>query len=259
MSDGNKDPKNKAPALWRAVFEAPPPQRKDEFLDRLQRQEADGAVGEDHAAYAGGEILSFMLVQAGYIRKRIYFVTFMILAAAAVIVMRGGQYGLDQIAAMMPFAAMCLVTENCRSKIYGMAEMELAARFSLKSVVAARCGAIGFLHLFLLCVLILVVRHGRLAPVFEAAVYLLAPYLISCMAQTAAARRLRGTETAAVCLGVSAAVSLFYIMLKQLLYHLYGGYQIVLWTALAVWMIYRVARQYSDLMHHAQEWIAQER
>ena len=41
-------------------------------------------------------------------------------------------------AALLPFVALLAVTEGTRSAVYGMEELELATRFSLKSVLLAR-------------------------------------------------------------------------------------------------------------------------
>ena len=47
------------------------------------------------------------------------------------------------ISALIPFIAMSILTENARSGIYLMAELEMAARFSLKSVILARMEILG--------------------------------------------------------------------------------------------------------------------
>ena len=53
-------------------------------------------------------------------------------------------------AALLPFVALLAVTEGTRSAVYGMEELELATRFSLKSVLLARLCLVGSLHAVLL-------------------------------------------------------------------------------------------------------------
>ena len=58
------------------------------------------------------------------------------------------------ISSMLPLIALCAVTESARSKTYGMAELEQASRFSLKSVMLARMGIMSFLHFIIFITLI---------------------------------------------------------------------------------------------------------
>ena len=44
---------------------------------------------------------------------------------------------------LLPFVALLAVTEGTRSAVYGMEELELATRFSLKSVLLARLCLVG--------------------------------------------------------------------------------------------------------------------
>ncbi len=61
-------------------------------------------------------------------------------------------------AALLPFVALLAVTEGTRSAVYGMEELELATRFSLKSVLLARLCLVGSLHAALLLCLTLLCR-----------------------------------------------------------------------------------------------------
>ncbi len=47
------------------------------------------------------------------------------------------------VSAFTPFLALLLIAESTKSAIYGMNELEMSARFSLKSVVLARLIILG--------------------------------------------------------------------------------------------------------------------
>ena len=44
------------------------------------------------------------------------------------------------VSAFVPFLGLSAVTENSRSMVYAMSELEMSARFSLRSVILARMG-----------------------------------------------------------------------------------------------------------------------
>lgn len=179
-------------ALARA-FAAPAPQRKRAFL----RAHADPRPSG----------LAFMRMQAHYIRKRVWALSFGVFAAALWLSGPAQKDLVWSLAAVMPFVALAAVTETARSEAYGMAELEAAARFSLKSVLLARMGIVGAAHLLTLAALTpLACRYGAHSLV-QAGAYLLTPYLLTTTLGLAAVRRLHGRESLYACLGIAAAVS----------------------------------------------------
>lgn len=97
-------------------------------------------------------------------------------------------------AALLPFVALLAVTEGTRSAVYGMEELELATRFSLKSVLLARLCLVGSLHAVLLLCLTLLCRGTGAASFGRTVVYLLVPYLLTAYGGLWLSRRLRGRE-----------------------------------------------------------------
>lgn len=175
------------------VFEAPAPTRKREFLRNAPRQRAG--------------IFSFMLSQVGYIRKWVLvlslFLFVLSLAGACV-------WELDMlwiISAFMPFIALSAVTENSRSAVYGMDELEMSSCFSLRSVVLARIGILGVLHLILLCLLMPLAYAHSAFTVLQVGVYLLMPYLITDVVSLWMIRNIRGKEGIYACVVVAVCIS----------------------------------------------------
>ena len=73
-----------------------------------------------------------------------------------------------------------------------MEELELATRFSLKSVLLARLCLVGSLHAVLLLCLTLLCRGTGAASFGRTVVYLLVPYLLTAYGGLWLSRRLRG-------------------------------------------------------------------
>lgn len=125
-----------------ASFSPPPPQRKTVFLRTLPQP--DLSLG------------TFLWNQIPYLRKRTWLLSCGVLLPAV----WGGSCMNPNVlwitAALLPFVALLAVTEGTRSAVYGMEELELATRFSLKSVLLARLCLVGSLHaVLLLCLTLL--------------------------------------------------------------------------------------------------------
>ena len=192
----------------RDAFEAPAPMHKHEFLRRFSSQRVS--------------IFSFMLSQTGYIRKRA-----LILSLFVFILSLAGACFLEIdmmwiISAFMPFIALSAVTENGRSAVYGMDELEMSSRFSLRNVVLARMGILGVLHLLLLIILMPLAYARSMFPFLQVGVYLLIPYLLTDAAGLWITRNIRGKEGLYACVGVAVCVSFFHsVMSPRLINILY--------------------------------------
>ncbi len=122
------------------VFDAPQPLHKRAFLRTLEQPKIS--------------IPAFILTQFGYIRRWVWIVSALVFVLSAT-----GAAGLSQdtvwvASALMPLLALTVVSESGRSQNYEMAELEMATRFSLRSVVLARLGILGMENLIVLSLLL---------------------------------------------------------------------------------------------------------
>lgn len=180
-----------------AAFAAPKPLRKKSFLRKI-RQPAISRT-------------EFMLRQAGYVRKWAWAISGLVFGIAFVDVFSIQREVLWTAGALMPFAALAVVTEGARSEAHGMAELEQATRFSIQSVLLVRMGMVGCLHL-LLCLLVSALGKNDIAAAFRTGIYLLVPYLLTCVAGFEILRRIRGREGMYGCLGSAVLVSAVYFI-----------------------------------------------
>lgn len=184
------------------AFEAPAPARREAFLQEI-------------AEPAGISLFSFLLIQAQYIRKRT--ITVSICAFAAVL------FGslilvadmLRAVSAFTPLLALTLVAETGRSEHYGMAELEMATRFSLKSTLLARLAILGTGNLLLLLLLFpLSLRNNDTSPL-RAGLFIITPLLLSTFLCLHIVRRRRDRDGVYLCTGVCAFVSLITFVLHH--------------------------------------------
>ena len=141
------------------------------------------------------------------------------------------------LTACMPFVAMIAVSENMRSNIYNMAELEMTTRFSLKSVVFARMAIIGAFHFALLVVLMIFVGHNASVSYVQMGVFLLVPYMMTAVISLGVARRLRGAEVNYVCMGIAIMVCVLNVAVQSMLPVICGGEYFVYWVLLLVLLV----------------------
>lgn len=185
----------------RNALEAPPPLKKEQFLKTVSTSEISH--------------MEFMLLQTGHIKKWIWAVSALLFGTALY-----GAYFMEKnmiwtVSAMMPFIALAVTTENARPAAYGMEELEMACRFSLKSIVMARLGILGFFHLILLCLFAPVCVRNSSFTILQTGVYLTVPYLMTAVSGLAVVRKVHGKESLYLCMGIAAAVSCMNIILSS--------------------------------------------
>lgn len=185
----------------REAFEAPAPIRKQEFLKNVPVQR--------------GSIFSFMLSQAGYIRKRVMLLSLFLFLLSSVGACFLEQDMLWVISAFMPFIAMSAVAENSRSSTYGMDELEMSSRFSLRNIVLARMGILGVLHLVLICLLMPLAYFHSVFTFSQVGVYMLIPYLLTDLVGLWITRNIRGREGLYTCVGVAVCISVSHSLLSE--------------------------------------------
>lgn len=202
----------------RDAFEPPAPEQKDAFLKNMLCPEISN--------------LDFMLSQAGYIRKYVWGISVLIFGIAI-----GGVWAREKeilwvISALLPFAAVSVVAEYNRSHTFLMSELEMASRFSLKSVVLARMGILGTVHLCLLIFLIPVCTWHHVVSILQTGVYLLVPYLLTTSLGLWAVRTLQGVESLYVCAGIASGVSGIHIFIRSVIPVLFEERYIPVWILL---------------------------
>lgn len=220
-------------------YDAPAPLKKQAFLRRLPQRSLS--------------CQNFILQQAAYIRKWVWLISFAVFALSMT-----GSILLDRrllwiCSAMMPVAALSAVTENTRSAFYRMEELEMACRFSLKSVLLARMGILGTLHLFLLGTLIPLIWKADFFAFLRAGVYLLMPYLLTTFLCLAATRRMRGSESLYACMGIAVLVSGVYFYLQYTAAFLFYAKYFQWQFAALLLLVFATAKEYRKKIYQTEE------
>lgn len=184
-------------------YQAPKPEKKQEFLRRFSEP--------------GMTSWQFMRIQAGYIKKWIWGISIVLLILVLPCCSFFHKDILNVMASFAPFIAMSLLAEGSRSYVYGMEELELATRFSLKSILLARMGILAVFHLLLLSVMVLFSVGSGAGQYFLVGIRILLPYFTSISIGLPLIRRFHGRESGYLCVAIAIMVSVLSWYLQELL------------------------------------------
>ena len=220
-------------------FEAPKPEDKRRFFDSLPAE----PVG----------ISNFLLSQAAYIPKWIWGLSALIFVVALV---GAGYLKKDMlwfVSACMPLLALAPVTESGRSQFWGMAELEMSSRFSLRSVLLARLGILGLADLLLFFLLLPLTHMNGDKPLFETGIYMLCPYLLTAFLGLWASRIVQGREGAWLCGAIALGVGLGDALIYQASPEFYAGHNFPWWAAAFVLLSVGAAKQCIEILKQEEE------
>lgn len=189
MSRSQNSLKDKLKEELAEYFEAPAPERKREFVRQLGVQKIS--------------LTRMVFMQAKYISPRVWIWSFLMFGLAVGIA-TGVEAGfLSAVYACVPFLVTLSVMEITRSYRHGMEELEMSARFSLKSIVLARMVMLGLGNLAVLTAMVPVL--GGL--VQGSGIYLYTPYFLTAGGCLCIVRLLRGSESVFLCFGWATLLS----------------------------------------------------
>lgn len=197
------------------AFYAPAPVRKATFLKQHRRRE----LGRRE----------LIALQVRYIQWWIWGLSLALFAFILMTVTWTAETAPWYAAAMTPFLAVLVITENGRSQLHRMEELELACRVSRQSIMMARMVVLGLFHLILLGVLTPVLAVWGAVGVVRAGAYLLTPYLLTAVLGMELTRRIRGREGLLACGASGALVSVLGTAAANMTPALYQQAYLPLW------------------------------
>ena len=125
----------------------------------------------------------------------------------------------------------------------GMDELEMTTRFSLRSVLLARLSMIGMFHLIILVVGLPLVIGGEGAVLWRNAVYLVVPYLLTCVLSTFMSGRTGYRESNFICMGCAVMVSGIGMVIRVFLPMVYGAESFAGWIMVLAVLLVCSARE----------------
>lgn len=171
------------------IYEAPKPAGKRAFFRNMELPPLD--------------IRQILWTQFFYITKWEWIVSAILFVSAIVMECFFSEWILVTILAMLPFLAVVSVSESVRSMTWGMSELEMSARVSLKTVVLARMVIVGIANV-VLAVILALLAGGDFG---KTVLYLFTPYLLTAYGSLILVRTISGKDGIYACAGLGALVS----------------------------------------------------
>lgn len=206
-------------------FEAPAPKGKRAFVRRFGMPEIS--------------LSRMVFMQARYISKWVWLFSAVFFGMVIYIAAAAEPRFLNAIYACIPFLVMLSVTETTRSYRHGMEELEMSARFSLKSIMLARMVMLGLGNLVVLLGTMLLL--GDLGQGNGA--YALTPYFLTAGGGLCIVRRVRGNESVFLCMGLAGLISGMILFLPLQFNLLFTSQYSGMWVLVCVLGIFVTVRE----------------
>lgn len=223
-------------------FEVSPPDqtKKRQFLRSMPRKK----IG----------FWKFLMIQAGFLRKWTLILSLLPLLPALIGHLEQNFNGLWAVCAWVPFLVLLAVSEVSRSNLYGMGELELSARFSLKSVVLARLVLFGLVDAVILGSLVLLCHGMPSRTLPQILLYVLVPYLLTAAVCLQLCRWISGKESLYACAGAAALISGGISVLQWRASPLFQHSQLPWWGLMTVLLLAALAYELRQTIKQTEEY-----
>lgn len=227
----------------REICNSPQPEHKREFFQYLKEQKM---LNQRLPVMSHGEFLAGQLL---YIGKWIWIFSGLLLLFITWICYRHpGNYPF----ALTPFLALGILFETRRSFRWRMAELEHAARFSLRSVMLARLFLAGTVNTAGLFIIILIIRPFFSYSLIRVFLYMMVPYLTASWSGSVYERIHRsdhGLGSILICVLSSA----FFAAAPAFFSQLYEERMTVIWAAAFILTACSLAGNLREWARHMEE------
>lgn len=221
------------------AFDAPRPVKKGDFLRHMDLPRIP--------------VHEFLFVQMGYICKWSWWISILVFTASVLGLAFLPGTVLWLISGLTPILALTIISENGRSELYKMAELEMATRFSLRSVTFARLAILGLMNLLILLVLLPIgLWNGTAAP-FAAALYIITPFLLTSFIGLYIVRNFRGQEAIYACVGTSVGISISLFLSHNVIPFIYREECLCVWMAAALALLLGNGKQCVAMIKKTEE------
>ncbi|MCM1467522.1 MAG: hypothetical protein NC086_05190 [Alistipes sp.] len=228
------------------IYSAPAPLEKETFLAGLGME-----TGEEQNGILSYK--DFLLSQFRYMQKHNFAVSLGLFVFTLLFFAGTDVDVIWILSAFAPFLALSAAMEGKRSVRYGMEELEMASRFSMKSVLMARLILLETGNLFLLGVVLPVILMAGKEKMLYTGFYILVPYLLTAFLSLYTLRKVRGSEGGWLCFAAAGMVSLGFIILRNMCVRFYEMSYYGKWAAAVAVFLALTVRECGQLLKEAEE------
>ena len=180
------------------VFDAPTPTRKEEFLQSIN--------------FPKTSYFDFILGQIGYIRKRVWVASCLLVLALLLGLQAYTNYEslhfIWIVSSILPFVSLLTITEIVRSSSHNMSELEMSCKYNLADIILVRLGTLSCFNAVILGLIIFLLRYEFDFMIFRLVVYMLVPFILTCSLSLFIINHFSSKETSYICCATSCSLSM---------------------------------------------------
>lgn len=223
------------------TFAAPPVTRKNLFLKEFP--------------YPKTPIFEFALTQIGYIRKRFWLLSILLMLLMVLIIpayhVEFKTVGI--LSVLLPFLVLLSTMEISKSTSYHMEELEMCCKYNLGRITLIRLIVIGSFHLVIsLAMILLFARYSEFS-FLPYALYSLTPFLFCAYSSLFIMNHLGNKDSLYICGGVAATISFGTFGLTNNFEMVYANQFIVYWAIAFIITIILLILEVKKLMKRTEE------
>ena len=206
----------------RKYFEAPEPQGKQQFLEKVSHMHVQASKKTSIAYMAW--------VQFSYISKWLWVFSSFVFICIFISSRYIAEETLWFLSAAIPFIVTFSLSESMRSVVYGMREFEMSSKFTLKSIIMLRVIIIGTVNMFML----LATAGLSGSSMCNSLLYMLVPYLSSATGGFIILRKFPAREGVYFSSGFGAIISLVNVKSVQAYSWIYDARYTGIWAIVII-------------------------
>lgn len=202
----------------KSTFDAPKPTRKLEFLSSM--------------SYPKTTNLEFCLSQIGYIRKRFWCLSILLLICMVVISLslKRGKEIVGVLSAVLPLLTLTAITEISKSVSFNMTELEISCKYNLGKITLIKLSTIGMFHLVILFLSLIIFKDSSQYGIFRYCLYAVTPFLLSSYLSFWVTNHIKSKDALYVCSGITTFISIAVFAMNSNFTVIYARNNTLLWS-----------------------------
>lgn len=226
----------------KTALDAPKPSRKESFINSLPAPKTT--------------TLQFCLSQMGYIRKRFWFLSILLLFAIYVFITHSVNREIAGfVSACLPLLTLIGFSEIKKSDTFNMNELEMSCKYDLSKIMLFRLSVIGMFHILLLLISCLLFKEYSQYETIRYMIYTMTPFLFSSFLSFWIINHTASKDSLYICSAVTIFVSLSMVLLNLGNMRIYADHYVSIWQiSFLVILILLIKEIHHLLIERIESW-----
>lgn len=225
----------------KTVFTPPPPTKRNNFISEL--------------SYPKSNNVDFFLSQLGYIRKRFWCFSILLVVSIALFIQAyvSTFKVVGMLSAFLPFLVVLGVNEISRSTSFNMTEIEMSCKYNLSKITLARLSLIGSFHFIIILFVVIIFSNYSDYGFLQFTLISMTPFLMCSYLSLFITNHFSFKDTAYVSAGVAGVISISEFFLVYRAQEVYSQRGILLWGIAFILTVILLSKEIIKLLKRTEE------